>query len=197
MEMVDLLKSTPRIPVVLISLVFWVSFAWGLPVDVPANEGEAETSPPTEAAPPEPAAEPDKLTSWFYGGLGYGSPGYAANASVNVKYGRYLGILRGAFNAPIGFFEGDEVHDIGLLVGWYPLKYFSVATGFAWVGGHRWYPDGWFGTTEPFSTLGIPIEVQFSPLQSRIIGLGVNAYGNISEEPFGGVTVGIQLGKLK
>jgi hypothetical protein len=194
--MTNLARKARPLAVVLAYVLLWGSFAWGLPADPPAAEGEAETSPPAEAAPPEPPAEPSKWTGWFYAGLGYGSPGYAANASANVKYGRYLGILRGAFSAA-GFFEGDEVRDIGLLAGWYPLKYFSVAAGFAWVGGHRWYPDGWFGTTEPFSTLGIPIEVQFSPLQSRIIGLGVNVHGNISEEPFGGVTVGIQLGKLK
>jgi hypothetical protein len=39
--MVDFMKSTPQIPVVLASLLVWGSFAWGLPTDARVNEGDA------------------------------------------------------------------------------------------------------------------------------------------------------------
>jgi predicted RNA-binding Zn-ribbon protein involved in translation (DUF1610 family) len=43
--MLNFKKSTPQIPVVLASLILWVSFAWGLPAEAPAAEGEAEVAP--------------------------------------------------------------------------------------------------------------------------------------------------------
>jgi ribosomal protein L37E len=42
--MVNLVKMTPQILVVLATLVLWTSFAWGLPADVPADEGGAEVT---------------------------------------------------------------------------------------------------------------------------------------------------------
>ncbi len=35
-------RSVPQIPVVLVSLVLWGSFAWGLPAEAPSTEGGAE-----------------------------------------------------------------------------------------------------------------------------------------------------------
>ena len=43
--MVDLVKNTPQLAVVLASLMLWSSLAWGLPADAPAAEGEAEVAP--------------------------------------------------------------------------------------------------------------------------------------------------------
>jgi hypothetical protein len=42
--MADFVKSTPQIPVVLASLVLWVSFAWGLPAEAAPTEDEAEVA---------------------------------------------------------------------------------------------------------------------------------------------------------
>ncbi len=42
--MLNFKTSTPQIPVVLASLILWVSFAWGLPAEPPVNEGEAEAA---------------------------------------------------------------------------------------------------------------------------------------------------------
>ncbi len=38
-------RSVPQIPVVLASLLLWGSFAWGLPAEAPAAEGEVEVAP--------------------------------------------------------------------------------------------------------------------------------------------------------
>jgi hypothetical protein len=40
----DLIKSTPQFGVVLVALTLWASFAWGVPADPPAAEGEAEAA---------------------------------------------------------------------------------------------------------------------------------------------------------
>ena len=69
------------------------------------------------------------------------------------------------------------------------------------VGGKRYYGwDLWWGGRPPeyIDAVGVPIEVQFTPVKGRAVGLGIVGYVNInSEESFGGVTVGIELGKLK
>jgi ribosomal protein L37E len=43
--MLNFKRSAPQIPVVLASLLLWVSFAWGLPAEAPAAEGEADVAP--------------------------------------------------------------------------------------------------------------------------------------------------------
>lgn len=43
--MVNLVKNTPQLPVALASLLLWVSFAWGMPAEPPAVEGEADAAP--------------------------------------------------------------------------------------------------------------------------------------------------------
>jgi hypothetical protein len=43
--MAVLARSVPQIPVVLVSLLLWGSFAWALPAEAPAAEGDAEVAP--------------------------------------------------------------------------------------------------------------------------------------------------------
>ncbi len=42
--MLNFKRCAPQVSVVLASLVLWTSFAWGLPTDAPAAEGEAEVA---------------------------------------------------------------------------------------------------------------------------------------------------------
>jgi hypothetical protein len=44
--MVAFIKNTPQVSVVLASLVLWGSFAWGLPAEAPATEGDADVPAP-------------------------------------------------------------------------------------------------------------------------------------------------------
>jgi hypothetical protein len=44
-EMVNLKMGAAPVSVVLVSLILWVSFAWGLPADTPAAEGKADEAP--------------------------------------------------------------------------------------------------------------------------------------------------------
>ncbi len=43
--MSGLARAAPQVPVVLASLVFWFSFAWGLPAEAAANEHEGDVLP--------------------------------------------------------------------------------------------------------------------------------------------------------
>jgi hypothetical protein len=38
-------RGAPQVPVVLASLVLWVSFVWALPAEAPAAEGDADVAP--------------------------------------------------------------------------------------------------------------------------------------------------------
>jgi hypothetical protein len=184
-------KGTPRLPVVLLFLTLWVSFAWGLPVG-----GEAE------GAAGGAGAEADKTTAWFYLGLGAGgSPvknwggDLMAGAAAAVKHGRYQGTLSGTVYGGSGF-------DVGLLFGYYPIPKLGLSAGVAWVKGGEYHedPNPFFasGHVDESETVGIPVEVQFTPFKGRVVGLGIIGHANFNKERiFGGATVGIELGKLK
>jgi hypothetical protein len=192
--MVAFKKKTPQVAVVLAALVPWASFAWGLPAEPRTTEGEAETTPPSDVVPPEPAAEPPKMTGWLYAGLGMGSGGPAANAGLNVKYGRYSGIACGTIAG-----SEDYYYDAALLFGYAVSEIVTVAAGVAWTetsiySGSWW----WGGSREVTRTVGVPVEVQVAPVKGRAFGLGIVGHVNFNKEAtFFSITAGLQLGKLK
>jgi len=196
-------------------LVLWTSFAYGLPAEALAAEGEAEApAMGTESAEPPAAAEegwngvtpstvtepagalnatgePNSIQSWFYLGLGYW-----ANSSVNVNYGRYRGVLCATLN-------DYGTLDIGLLFGYCPFPTLAIAAGVAWVRVGHFFPyyNPIFpgsGHVEYAYTVGVPVEIQFTPIKGRVVGLALVGHGNFNKEKiFGGATIGIELGKLK
>jgi hypothetical protein len=93
--------------------------------------------------------------------------------------------------------------DNGLLFGYCPFPKLAIAAGVAWVRVGHFFP--YYNTIFPGSghveyshTIGVPVEVQFTPIKGRVVGLGIVAHGNFNKEKiFGGATVGIELGKLK
>ena len=141
------------------------------------------------------APEPSKTTGWLYAGLGICSVGVAAYGSLNLKHGRFLGTCRTSLNA--GGMFGDYFYDVGLLFGYYPVQSFSVAAGIAMVGGTR-VGSSFFGYEHFDGIIGVPLELQFTPVKGRVSGLGLTGYFNFNEEEsLVGFTVGMQLGKLK
>jgi hypothetical protein len=209
--LLNIIKTAPQIPVVLASLLLWASFAWGLPAEAPAAEAEADkaTAPPEGKAEAVVAgstanavAERNKTTGWFYLGLGLGESAVKnwgsdlmAGAAAAVKHGRYPGTLSGTIYGGAGF-------DVGLLFGYYPHRKLGLNAGVAWVKGGEYhaYPNPLFasGYVEESETVGIPVELQYTPIKGRVVGLGLVAHVNFNKERiFGGVTVGIELGKLK
>lgn len=194
--MVKLVKNTLQVPLVLASLVLWVSFAWGLPAE-PAAEGEAETSPPAEVAPSSPMTEPSEVTGWLYAGLGMGSGGSggpAAYGGLNGKYGRYSGIVCGTVAG-----SDDYCYDVALLFGYAVSEIVTLAAGVAWVGVSTYHGSWpWGGDREVTRTIGVPVEVQVTPVKGRVVGLGIVGHLNFNkEETFFSLTAGIELGKLK
>lgn len=146
-------------------------------------------------------AGPAKVNGWFYGGLGFGTHDLTATASINVRYVKLLGILRATFVTEISSgFTGpsEDYYDVGLLFGVYPREYLSLAAGVARVEGERSYGLAGGRSVERVTAFGVPVEVQFTPRRGGVVGLGIVGYANINpEESFGGVTVGIEIGKLK
>jgi hypothetical protein len=202
-------KYVPPVPVVLASLFLWASFACGLPNEAPASaddatpaqpEGEPEAETAGRAA--NPGTEVDRTTAWFYLGLGAGgSPvknwggDLMAAAAAAVKHGRYQGTLSATIYGGAGL-------DVGLLFGYYPIPKFGISAGVAWVKGGEYHadPNPFFalGHVDESETVGIPVEVQLTPFKGRVVGLGIIGHANFNKERiFGGVTAGIELGKLK
>ncbi|MEE8638771.1 MAG: hypothetical protein V3T41_00010 [bacterium] len=210
--MLNFKRCAPQIPVVLAFLVLWVSFAWGLPADAPASEGEAEVTPEYTPATPaevaetpvgaEPPAAPDKVTGWFYLGLGLGSNAVGANAAINMRYKKYVATLAATLDSPppvVIWGNFSESYDIGLLFGYYPVRVLRIAGGVAWVVALDSYNYDFFhGYCVRSRTIGVPIEFEFSPFVGRFVGLGIVGHLNVNNKAtFATVTVGIQLGKLK
>jgi len=153
-------------------------------------------------------AEPNKVTYWLSGGLGHSSLGsLAGNASGNIQYGSGLISLHASAHAETVeiFGGGDELYDLGLLVGIASRgtrELASFAVGIARVTGSRYigrpglFSSGRRVGTQP--TIGLPIEAQLFHKLGRIAGLGACMYADInSEQTFGGITLNIQLGKLR
>jgi hypothetical protein len=202
-------RGAPHIPFVLALVIFWTSFAWGLPTDARAGDGDTTPAQPEgapEAYTAAPAAnagtEVDKTTGWFYLGLGLGRSAIKnwggdlmANAALAAKHGKYQGTLSGTIGGGQGF-------DVGLLFGYYPIRKLNLSAGVAWVKGGEYHPylHPLFasGYVEESETFGVPVEIRYTPVNGRIVGLGLVAHVNFNKENvFGGVTVGIELGKLK
>jgi len=186
------------------------SFAWCLPPEIaPASEADsasARSKGTADAAAAGPTAnagtEGNATTGWFYLGLGLGKSAIKnwggdlmANAALSFKHDRYQGSVSATIGGGAGF-------DVGLLFGYYPYRKLGLSAGVAWVrvGEYHEYPYPIFawGYVDYSYTVGVPVEVQFTPVKGRVVGLGLVAHVNFNKENiFGGATVGIELGKLK
>lgn len=184
-------RGAPPLPAFPAFLILCGSFAWGLPAG-------ASSTPPAEVAPAEPPAKTSNHTVWLYAGLGPGTNGVGGNASISYKYLRYSGAIFKTFDSKARSGAGENAGDWGILFGWSPIPVLSLSVGVARVEGSRSSGDLFWGTSEDFETFGVPVEVQFSLLRSRIIGLGTVAHANFNKDSiFGSLTFGVQLGKLK
>lgn len=206
-------SNAPPIAVVLAPALLWVSLAWSLPAGAPTSEGEAEvTREDTPAKPPELAetavggetpTAPGKVTWWFYGGLGLGSNAFGGNAALSTSYKKFVATLAATLDTPgpvVIWGHFSESYDIGLLFGYYPLRFFRIAGGAAWAVTLDSYNYSLFGAGECVRsrTIGVPIEFEFAPFAGRVVGLGIVGHVNVNNKAtFATVTVGIQLGKLK
>jgi hypothetical protein len=139
---------------------------------------------------------------WVNFGVGGGSiseNAVALSANATYQFGKNLLTLRAAGT---GELFGKSIGDNGLLYG-LALKqeqvFVSVGVGLAFVEGS--ISHGLFSTKEPEKigpTIGIPVEAQLFWRPARFLGIGLYAFANLnSEEPFAGITLGFQFGKLR
>ena len=139
---------------------------------------------------------------WINLGAGAGSiseNAAALSANATYQFGKNLLTLR---TAGTGELFGKSIGDYGLLYG-LTLKQeqvlFSVGVGLAFVEGS--ISHGLFSSKPPEKigpTIGIPLEAQLFWRPTRFLGVGLYGFANLNpEEPFVGVTLSFQFGKLR
>lgn len=164
--------------------------------------GTSQEIRPSEVAPvPDPV---DSLLAnaryWANIGLGAGTTGVSAVASVSYRFNGNLLSLRGSTT---GGAASDDYWDVGLLYGrtasgsWYQT---SLSAGIGLMGG-RTNQDGPVSarsteTLEP--TVSLPLEAQLFWRPADFWGLGLSAFANINaKQSFGGIALCLQVGNLR
>jgi hypothetical protein len=136
-------------------------------------------------------------TFWIGGGLGAGSHDFAGHLNLSYQTGANLFSFRTAGTA--GIFS-DGFGDLALLYGRAtraPARYqASAALGIAVADGCE--GGGLGGCRNKPSVIGFPVETQVSWRPSRFLGVGLYGFADINHlRSFAGVTLGIQLGRLR
>jgi hypothetical protein len=139
-----------------------------------------------------PTARP--LTFWFTAGYGRGwAEGFstaeeAFSLSASVQWRRLLVSGRAAAVSSSVF---DNAVDLGLLGGVATPPGRPWHAGLAAGLGAVEAPDGSRG-------VGVPVEAQLFWRFSKIVGLGLYAFGDLNgEAAFGGATLALQVGRLR
>lgn len=127
--------------------------------------------------------------AWLTGGIGKGSEGIAAIAGLNVASVPHLVSVRTATTGPI-LDGGETFWDTGILYGralrW-PEGFAAASAGVGVMGGHR--------TDEHLS---VPVAARVSWHLTSWLGFGAYGFVNINQEqPFGGVTLSVEMGMLR
>ncbi|MDP2497723.1 MAG: hypothetical protein Q8W44_06990 [Candidatus Palauibacterales bacterium] len=127
---------------------------------------------------------------WLTGGLGTGSEDLAAAASLDISWSDHILSLRTAAVEPGLLFEsGDRYNDVGLLYG----QAVRWGDGIAALSGGIGLARGDL-ETRPSIPIAARVAWHFSPA----FGIGTYWFLNINrEQPFGGVTLTIELGVLR
>ena len=128
---------------------------------------------------------------WFNGGAGIGSLGPAFEVSLSYQTGQLLLSPRFAVTSGLFAIGAENINDLGLMAGYSSKRpgsrhYFSAAAGISYVSG------------TDVSTIGIPIDIQFSLTPFSSAGLGLKGFADINpQRPFLGAILCLQFGKLR
>ena len=139
-------------------------------------------------------------TYWLGIGLGAGSEDLAAQVNGSYQFGANLISARIASTA--GLF-GTELTDYALLFGRATRgasdrHLFSAAAGVALVDGCDGSGGFLGGCQDQSAVIGFPLEVQASYRPGKLLGVGLYGFANFNDRrSFGGVTLGVQLGRLR
>lgn len=136
-------------------------------------------------------------TFWIGAGVGAGSNDFAGHFNISYQTGANLFSFRTAGTA--GIFSAG-FGDVALLYGRAtraPKRYqASVALGLAVADGCT--GSGLGGCRNLPSVFGFPLETQVFWRPSKVFGLGLYGFADINHsQSFAGVTLGIQLGRLR
>lgn len=140
----------------------------------------------------ESGDERDPLGIWATAGIGRGTAGGAALISLRASRAGHLLSVRTA--GSFGITEGDSRTDVGLLYGrrllWGTVRLHGSA-GAAYVIHEE---EG----EESFGELGLPLAVGVGWNPAPVIGLGLEAFGNVNPtELFGGLVLRVELGWIR
>ena len=151
---------------------------------------------------PIPAQAPlQRDLYWLSAGLGAGSEDFAGHAALFYQHRANFFALRASATA--GLFD-DGIQDVALLYGrahgprnrWR----LGLATGVALVDGCIEPGEGsLFGNCDERPTVvGVPVDAQVVWLPSQYVGLGLHGFADFnSMRSFGGVTLSLQLGRVR
>ncbi len=144
------------------------------------------------------ASGPQRDSFWLGVGLGAGSEDFAGHLNGSYQFGASIISLRTA--ATVGLFD-DGFVDYALLYGRATRAaakryHASAALGVAFVDGCR--GEGLGGCQDESAGVGLPIELQASWRPGSLIGVGLYGFANLNGmQSFAGVTLGLQVGRLK
>jgi hypothetical protein len=144
------------------------------------------------------SADPGRDTFWLGAGLGAGSEDFAGHLHASYQFGAHLISLRNAATA--GVFD-DGYGDLALLYGRATKAsgeryHASVALGIAVADGCR--GGGLGGCRAVSAAVGLPLETQLFWRPGSLVGLGLYGFADLNpEHSFAGLTLGLQLGRLR
>jgi hypothetical protein len=132
-------------------------------------------------------------------GLGVGSEDLGGQLNGSYQFGANLLSLRTAIT--VGPFD-DGFNDYALLYGRatrpaHSRYHVSAAAGIALVNGCN--SDGFLGGCEEKPTVvGLPVEFQAFWRPGKLVGVGLYGFANLNQtRSFAGVTLGLQIGRLR
>jgi hypothetical protein len=154
----------------------------------------AGAAPAQEQAPTTP-----RDSYWVGAGLGAGSEDFAGSLNASYQFGANVVSLRTAATA--GLFD-QGFNDYALLYGRGTRPageryHASVGAGLSLVDGCQ--GGSVFSDCRSVQTVvGFPIELQFFWRPGSVVGLGLYGFANLNRSrSFAGVTLGLQLGRLR
>ncbi len=147
---------------------------------------------------PQPAKKP----FYAWGGLQlgvFGSGGYGEDGLVvlgydfSAQYGRniYGSIYHLGGSAFLG--DNDAIRESGCTIGLCSRtkKFFAgAAVGLGWA-------SGWLGRSAMNNEIGLPLKLEGALIIGRYMALGLQLHAFIWRHPYSGISLSIQLGKMR
>lgn len=138
------------------------------------------------------------LQYWVFGGPAITTLGPGTHAGLSFEYNKHVFSAR-TISTDLAY--GSETWEVALLYGRstnYRNFYLSGSVGASVIGGIGYTDLFGRGTESDLeSSMGFPVEGRFSWQPIRFLSIGIYSFLNVNtEQPFGGMGVNLQVGKL-